>query len=103
MVVPRKLRHHSPGRPLRSPDDLFDYVELPMPRRPTPQHGPASEELARVLGYPWPFAGRPSRDDLSTWAVTDDWPARVPVTATEVDVFEAWFGDVFDELFGPCQ
>ena len=34
---------------------------------------------------------------------TDDWPERVPVTSAEVDVFEAWFGDVFDELFGPCQ
>jgi hypothetical protein len=43
------------------------------------------------------------KDDLSTWTVTDDWPERVPVTSAEVDVFEAWFGDVFDELFGPCQ
>jgi len=24
------------------------------------------------------------------------------VTAAEVDVFEAWFGDILDELFGPC-
>jgi hypothetical protein len=40
---------------------------------------------------------------LSTWTVTDDWPERVPVTSVEVDVFEAWFGDVFDELFRPCQ
>jgi hypothetical protein len=47
------------------------------------------------------LAGRP--DDLSAWTVTDDWPERVPVTSAEVDVFEAWFGDVFDELFGPCQ
>jgi len=23
----------------------------------------------------------------------------MPVTEAEVDVFEAWFGDVFDELF----
>ncbi len=50
-----------------------------------------------------PGAGRPSKDDLSTWTVTDDWPDRVPVTSVEVDVFEAWFGDVFDELFGPCE
>jgi hypothetical protein len=35
-----------------------------------------------------------------TWAVTDDWPKDVPVTETEIDVFEAWFGDLFDELFG---
>jgi len=24
---------------------------------------------------------------------------RLPVTDAEVDVFEAWFGDLFDELF----
>ena len=34
-----------------------------------------------------------------TWAVTDDWPKDVPVTETEIDVFEAWFGDLFDELY----
>jgi len=27
----------------------------------------------------------------------------VPVTEREVDVFEAWFGDFIDELFGPPQ
>jgi len=30
-------------------------------------------------------------------------PERIPVTDAEVDVFEAWFGDLFDELFGPCR
>jgi hypothetical protein len=45
--------------------------------------------------------GRPTKHDLLTWTVTDDWPERVPVTAREVDIFEAWFGDLFDELFGP--
>lgn len=40
-----------------------------------------------------------ARHDLSDWIVTDDWPERVPVTQAEVAVFEAWFGDVFDELF----
>ena len=34
------------------------------------------------------------------WTVTDDWPEDVPVTEAEIDVFEAWFGDLFDELFG---
>jgi hypothetical protein len=24
----------------------------------------------------------------------------VPVTKAEIDVFEAWFGDLFDDLFG---
>ena len=30
----------------------------------------------------------------------DDWPQRVPVTEREADVFETWFGDILDELFG---
>lgn len=30
-------------------------------------------------------------------------PESVPVTEAEVDVFERWFGDLFDELFGPCR
>ncbi|MEK9285691.1 MULTISPECIES: hypothetical protein [unclassified Bradyrhizobium] len=53
-------------------DDLYDYVRAP---------------------------ARPDRASV-TWAVTDDWPKDVPVTETEIDVFEAWFGDLFDELFG---
>ncbi len=48
----------------------------------------------------WPRIGRPPKHDLSAWTVTDDWPNCVPVTQAEVDVFEAWFGDLFDELFG---
>jgi hypothetical protein len=28
-------------------------------------------------------------------------PERIPVTEDEVDLFERWFGDLFDELFGP--
>lgn len=47
--------------------------------------------------------GRPPKHDLSNWKVRDDWPKRIPVTDAEVDVFEAWFGDLFDELFGPCR
>ena len=37
---------------------------------------------------------------ISTWTVTDDWPDPVPVTQAEIEVFERWFGDLFDELFG---
>ena len=61
-----------------------------------------SDQLEVLLGRPWPFAGRPPKHDLSTWAVSDDWPKRVPVSQAEVDIFEAWFGDLFDEMFGPC-
>jgi len=46
---------------------------------------------------------RGPKHDLSNWTVTDDWPERIPVTDAEVDVFEARFGDLFDELFGPCR
>jgi hypothetical protein len=49
------------------------------------------------------LAGRPPKHELSNWIVSDDWPERIPVTDAELDVFEAWFGDLFDELFGPCR
>lgn len=42
-------------------------------------------------------------DDLSDWRVVDDWPDDVPVTPEEVNVFERWFGDLLDEMFGPDQ
>ncbi|MBT1517299.1 hypothetical protein KIP88_44055 [Bradyrhizobium sp. SRL28] len=63
------------------PDDLFDYASI----------------------EPWPRAGRPPKHDLADWTVTVDWPDRVAVTDAEVDVFEAWFADLFDDLFGPCR
>ena len=56
-----------------------------------------------VVSGPWPRLGRPVKHDVETWRVVDDWPARVPVTDTEVEVFEAWFGDLLDELFGPSR
>lgn len=60
----------------------------------------ASEQLEELLGYPWSFPGRSPRHDLTTWTVTDDWPDLVPVTEAEIEIFERWFGDLFDELFG---
>lgn len=47
-----------------------------------------------------PRRGRPPKHDLKTWRVIDDWPDVVPVTLEEVAVYERWFGDVLDELFG---
>lgn len=32
--------------------------------------------------------------------LSDGWPEQDPVSQDEVEVFEAWFGDLFDELFG---
>jgi hypothetical protein len=58
------------------PDDLYDYA------RPAARH-----------------RGRPIKDDQTTWTVTDDWPEHVPVTEAEIKVLEAWFGDLFEELF----
>jgi hypothetical protein len=53
---------------------------------------------------PWPpKRGRPVKHPLTGWRVRDDWPERVPVTAGELDVFEAWFGDILDELFGAAD
>lgn len=43
--------------------------------------------------------GPPAKKKRSEWTVTDDWPAEVPITEAEIEVFEAWFGDLFDELF----
>jgi hypothetical protein len=56
-----------------------------------------------VVPRPWPRIGRSPKRDLETWRVVDDWPVRVPVTDAEIDVFEAWFGGLFDELFGPSR
>jgi hypothetical protein len=40
------------------------------------------------------------RSAIGRQTVTDDWPEDVPVTEAEIAVFEAWFGKLFDELFG---
>jgi len=47
------------------------------------------------------LAPKSGSTSLSAWTVTADWPDPVPITDAEFDVFEAWFGDLFDELFGP--
>ncbi|MBS7697511.1 MULTISPECIES: hypothetical protein [unclassified Chelatococcus] len=86
----RKKRHRDVrGRPRRVapetlPKDLYDYEDDPLPtggrrRGNTPLLGPNGKEMR----------------------VTDDWPDYVPVTEAEIDVFERWFGDVFDELLSP--
>lgn len=63
------------------PDDLYDYCTAEPKRR----------------------RGQPPAEDLKTWRVVDDWPERVPITDAEIEVFERWFADIFDELFGPTR
>ena len=65
-------------------------------------HDHTSDEPLDVYDYARPRARRsrrPMPDDSTSWTVTDDWPEDVPVTEAEIEVFEAWFGDLFDELF----
>ena len=69
--------HHPAVGLLDLLDDLYDYARPPSRR-----------------------IGRPLKINPATWTVTDDWPARVPVTEAEVALFEARFGDLFDSLFG---
>jgi len=59
----------------RLPDDLDTYAETPPPRR-----------RQRLSPTPAPMT------------VTDDWPEYIPVTEAEIAVFEAWFGDILEEL-----
>ena len=76
MARTRKSRPRDIVGPGATSDDLYDYARPSARRR-----------------------GRPAPEDPTTWTVTDDWPEDVPVTEAEIEVFEAWFGDLFDELF----
>lgn len=73
---PRRRARAAPGI---LPDDLYDYYTA----GPDPRRSPAPV------------------DEPKTWRVVDDWPERVPITEAEIEVFERWFADIFDELFGP--
>ena len=82
-------RRAQPGRPRQSaprtlPDDLFDYADDPTPE-------------SRARAEDTPLLG----PDGQRTRVTDDWPEDIPVTEAEIDVFERWFGDVFDGLLNP--
>lgn len=60
----------------------------------------ASQQLELLLGYPWPYAGRPPRHDLIASIGTGDWLDSVPMTLDEIALFEHWFGALFEEPFG---
>ncbi|AMG74218.1 MULTISPECIES: hypothetical protein [Alphaproteobacteria] len=66
--------------PKATPTDLYDYAADPEPRSQKGRRAP--------------------RTDKHDLPVYDDWPDLVPVTEEEVDVFERYFGDLLDRLFG---
>ncbi|ENR5136376.1 hypothetical protein ACEWHB_001463 [Pseudomonas aeruginosa] len=74
-------RPHLPA-PRALPDDLYDYNDDPALRISPPR-----ESLSGAF-------------DVEKLPVIDDWPDEVPITEAEIQVFERWFGDVFDEMFG---
>jgi hypothetical protein len=92
VILLAEVQCHSAGMARRSrissvdagetPADLFDYARSPA----------ASRERKHS-------SGRPTPEEPSTWTVTDDWLDEVLVTEAEIEVFEAWFGDLFDKLF----
>ncbi len=67
------------------PNDLYGYIDDVADTPPLPAK---------------PASARADEPSLQNWTVSDDWPDRVPVTEAEIDLFEAWFGDIIDELFG---
>ena len=78
------------GRPPQSapktlPDDLYDYDDDPAPR------------ISPARGSP------PHVFDVEKLPVVDDWPDEVPITEAEIQMFERWFADVFDEMFGSVE
>ena len=68
-------------------------------RRRLPIDAPLDDfyDYAAALARP---ERRQAKRERRTLTVTDDWPEDVPVTEAEIAVFEAWFGELFDELFG---
>ena len=68
-------------------DDLYDYA------RP------------QVAACRASSVARSSDGRARSWnpEITDDWPDRIPVSEAELDLFEAHFGGLLDELFGPTN
>ena len=83
----RRARKGRPRHPVPEtlPDDLFDYADDPAPDGPQRRRSPL-----RIV-------------DVETLPVIDDWPERVPITEAELEIFERYFGDVLDRLFGPID
>jgi len=84
--APRRRNRSRRPAPKALPDDLYGYLNTANDDQPD---------------EPAPERKSPPVDDLTTWRVIDDWPAKVPITEAEIEVFEHYFADVFDRLFGP--
>lgn len=82
---PRPERASTTAGPKSLPDDLFDYADVPAPDGPERRRSPL-----RIV-------------DVETLPVIDDWPEKVPITEAEIEIFERYFGDVLDRLFGPID
>lgn len=78
----RRARSGRPRNPIPKalPDDLYDYADKKNQQRRNPS--------LRAF-------------DVEKLSVIDDWPERVPVSEGEIEIFERYFGDVLDRLFGP--
>ncbi|MPZ37109.1 MAG: hypothetical protein GEU95_03435 [Rhizobiales bacterium] len=88
----RRARKGRPRQPVPKtlPDNLYDYAADPTPALSGPRDHHASARNRQT-----------HTSDVDTMRVVDDWPEYVPVTEAEIQVFERWFGDVFDELLSP--
>ena len=78
MALSPKRRRRTPPRWSEGLEDLHDYLQ-PSPMR---------------------RAGRAPADD-GPIIVTDDWPARVPISDAELRVIESHLRKELDDLFGP--
>jgi hypothetical protein len=47
-----------------------------------------------------PHPRRNRREEVWQPLITDDLPDRIPITDVELDILEAHFADLLDELFG---
>ena len=83
----RRARKGRPRQPVPEtlPDDLFDYAD-----EPTPDGRERRRSPLRIV-------------DVESLPVFDDWPEKVPITEEELQIFERYFGDVLDRLFGPID
>lgn len=83
----RRARKGRPRHPVPEtlPDNLFDYAD-----DPTPDGRERRRSPLRIV-------------DVDSLPVFDDWPEKVPITEAELEIFERYFGDVLDRLFGPID